>query len=232
MSATGILPRRPEDALLGLDPRSPRDLRRSFTAPRNAEVVPHGTKIVTSERGPGPTSAIRVVLGIRRTRVSFEIRSPWNGGPLGNGPAGRARPAAGRPAMASTRAGARSAGSPAPLPFGDAVADLGRARHARGIPGPARTAAARTPRRPPSGRVRCPHLALDDHGRAGRARPRPLGRDGPRQRRGRPRAALRDRRYRDGTGDRQHPVPLDRARASPSRDRLDMDRHRLPADRA
>ncbi len=37
---------------------------------------------------------------------------------------------------------------------------------------------------------------------------------------------------RDGTGDRQHPLPLDRARAPPPRDRLDVDRHGVPADRA
>ena len=68
-------------------------------------------------------------------------------------------------------------------------------------------------------------------GAAGRGRAAPLVRHRPRQRRGRHGAAVRHDRPRLGPGDRQQPLPVDRARAPAPRDRLDLGRDGVPADR-
>ncbi len=87
------------------------------------------------------------------------------------------------------------------------------------------------PRRSVAGRLRPAAVAVDDHGRPGRGGPPALGRDGPGQPGGGHGTAVRDDRSRDGPGDRQQPLHVDRAGAPAARDRLDVGRHGLPADR-
>ena len=108
---------------------------------------------------------------------------------------------------------------------------LGPARHARGLDRPAGAAVRGSPRRARGGRIRAEPVDLDARPAAGPRCPQGVARCRAGERREGRRAAVCHGRPGDRPADRQHPIHVDRARAPPARDRLDVGRARLAAPR-
>ena len=106
-----------------------------------------------------------------------------------------------------------------------------RAGHPRGPDRPARAAVARARARASRRSAWIRDLAPDDRPASDRGGPPDLGGDRAPGAGGRDGDAVRDGRGRDRSADRQQPLHEHRPRASPARDRLDVDRATVAADR-
>ncbi len=108
--------------------------------------------------------------------------------------------------------------------------DVGHPGHADRPARPHGATRRAAPRGSRARRVRRCDLALDDHAADHPRPPARMGRSGTGERQDRQRSPVRDDRPRLRPGDREQPLHDDRSRESPTRDRLDMDRDRVPAD--